>query len=506
MSTSTHLFQLIHSLSQSEKRYFKIFSSFQTGNKLYVKLFDAIVLQKEYNEKKLRAKLKITAFPTAKAYLYNLILRSLRSQQLNQNASLQLKDLLKDIEILFQKGLYAQSHKLLMKAKKLAQTYEKYPLLLEIYQLEHLIANISVDSIEHKRIFENGHKEVSDTIAALKEQMEYRKIINLLIYKRGIRGKLVRSESDKKEVYEQAQGLLDKKPDTLLSYKTGIFHHIIKELYYYSINDIEDAYQNSVRSILHMESNPTLLSQELNNYMFALNNLMNAQVVLHKYEEIKSCIDKLKAIPVITPIEKARIFGFYTSKEIIYFTRTGRYKEGLEHVPFIEKQLDIYRNKIHKPACYAIYSNIEELYIVCGKFKQALYWNNKILNDPKIESFHDFYSNARISEMIIHYELDNIEKVQSLIKSYYQFLIKNKGNYKYENSFIRFFRNVINIAGQKELKEEFIRFHKELSLLTHDPFEKEAFDFFDLISWLESKIENRPFDTIMQEKFRNHFN
>lgn len=502
---SNHLFQLIHSLSQSEKRYFKIFSSFQAGNKVYIRLFDAVAKQKEYDEKKLKDKLKIKAFAIAKMYLYNLIIRSLRSQQLNQNISLQLKDLLKDIEILFQKGLYEQSNKLLVKAKKLAQTYEKFPLLLEIYQLEHLIANVSINTAQHKVLFENSHKEVTETITALQEQMEHRKIINLLIYKRSARGKLVRSESDKKEVYEKAKTLLNKKPATLLSYRTGMFHHNIKELYYYSINDIKSAYENSKNSIRHLESNPTLLTQELNNYMFALNNLMNAQMALHKYEEIKESIDKLKSIPAITPIEKARIFGFCASKEIIYFAHTGRYKEGMEHVPVIEKELEQYENKIHKPACYAIFSNIEELYIVCGQFKQALYWNNKILNDPKIESFYDFYSNSRISEMIIHYELENIEKVQSLIKSYYQFLIKNQGKYKYENSFIRFFRNVINIAGQDELKKEFVRFHKELLELANDPFEKEAFDFFDLISWLESKIENRPFATIMKEKLGKPF-
>lgn len=500
MSASTHLFQLIKSLSQSEKRYFKIFSSFQAGNKVYLELFDAIAKQKEYDEKKLKDKLKIKAFATAKNYLYSLIMRSLRSQQQDKNISLELKDLLKDIEILFQKGLYEQSLKLLVKAKKLAQAYEKFPLLLEIYQLEHLIANVSINTAQHKQIFENNNKEVTNTIAAFKEQMEHRKVINLLIYKRSTRGKMVRSESDKKEVYERARLFLNEKPETLLSYKTGMFHHNIKELYYYSINDMEGAYQNSKNSIRHLESNPALLSQELNNYMFALNNLMNAQMSLHKYEEIKSSLDKLKSIPATTPIEKARIFGFYASKEIIYLAHTGRYKEGLESVPVIEEQLVLYKDKIHKPACYAIYSNIEELYIVCGKFKQALYWNNKILNDPKIESFHDFYSNARISEIVIHYELENIEKVQSLIKSYYQFLIKNKGKYKYENSLIRFFKNLINISDQQDLQKEFTRFHKELLELAGNPYENHAFDFFDLTSWLESKIENRPFAAIMKEK------
>ncbi len=84
-----------------------------------------------------------------------------------------------------------------------------------------------------------------------------------------------------------------------------------------------------------MESDPVQLKQELNNYMFGLNNLMNAQIALHKYEEIKVSIDKLQLIEAKATIERARIFGFYASKEIIYFVYTGRHKEGLMHVPVI---------------------------------------------------------------------------------------------------------------------------------------------------------------------------
>lgn len=500
---SSQLFELVHSLSQSEKRYFKIFSSFQAGTKVYLDLFNAIVRQKEYDEQKLKNKLNIRAFAAAKKYLYNLIMRSLRSQQQSHNVSMEIKDKLKDVEILFQKGLFEHSNKLLVKAKKLAQAYQKHPLLIEIYQLEHMIANVAFNTSQHKRIFEKGYEESTGTIEALKEQMEHRKIINLLIYKRSRLGKIIRSENERMEIYKKAKPLLDKDPETLLSYRTGIFHYIIKELYYYSIGDIEAAYRSSKNSIRHMESDPVQLKQELNNYMFGLNNLMNSQIALHKYEEIKVSIDKLQLIEANTTIERARIFGFYASKEIIYFVYTGRHKEGLMHVPVIEKQLIQYEGIIHKPACYALYVNIEVLYIVCGKFHDALHWNNRILNDPEIESFHDFYSNARISEIIIHYELDNLETVQSLIRSYYQFLIKNTGQYRYENSLVRFFKNLINITDRRNLKAEFIRFHKELLELAYDPYEREAFDFFNLIYWMESKIENRPLAEIIKERAGN---
>ena len=54
MKPSTELFNLIQSLSKSEKRFFKLSSSLQDGEKNYLKLFDAIEKQKSYDEKEIK--------------------------------------------------------------------------------------------------------------------------------------------------------------------------------------------------------------------------------------------------------------------------------------------------------------------------------------------------------------------------------------------------------------------------------------------------------------------
>ena len=50
MKPSTELFNLIKSLSKSEKRFFKLSSSLQSGDKNYLKIFDYIEEQNEYDE------------------------------------------------------------------------------------------------------------------------------------------------------------------------------------------------------------------------------------------------------------------------------------------------------------------------------------------------------------------------------------------------------------------------------------------------------------------------
>ncbi|MCI5081199.1 MAG: hypothetical protein MRY78_05880, partial [Saprospiraceae bacterium] len=54
---------------------------------------------------------------------------------------------------------------------------------------------------------------------------------------------------------------------------------------------------------------------------------------------------------------------------------------------------------------------------------------------------------------------------------------------------------------ESELKDEFIRLKDKLTQLEDDRFEKRPFLYLDIISWLESKIEERPVQEIIREKF-----
>lgn len=77
------LYDLIKSLTQNEKRYFKIYASRHTIGKenKYVKLFESIDKLNNYDEAKLKAKIKKESFAghlaASKNYLYNLILECL---------------------------------------------------------------------------------------------------------------------------------------------------------------------------------------------------------------------------------------------------------------------------------------------------------------------------------------------------------------------------------------------------------------------------------------------
>ena len=123
MKPSTELFSLIQSLTKSEKRFFKLNSSLQSGDKNYLKLFDYIEKQSSYKEEELKKYFEKERFiqhlPSEKNHLYKLILKSLRSYYSDQSVKSQLKEEIKNIEILYKKALYKECAKFVKRTKKI---------------------------------------------------------------------------------------------------------------------------------------------------------------------------------------------------------------------------------------------------------------------------------------------------------------------------------------------------------------------------------------------------
>jgi len=55
-----------------------------------------------------------------------------------------------------------------------------------------------------------------------------------------------------------------------------------------------------------------------------------------------------------------------------------------------------------------------------------------------------------------------------------------------------------------EIKKEFKKIHTRLQKFETHPYEKRAFLYLDILSWLESKIENKTVGEIIREKSKKY--
>lgn len=142
------LFYLIKSLTKAEKRNFKLYVLRQEGNATakFVALFDVIDGITDYDEQKIlkRTSVSKSQLPNMKAHLYRQILVSLRLLSVQHSTRMQLREQIDFARVLYDKGLYKQSLKVLDKAKKAALTAEQTTIALEIVEFEKNIETLHI--------------------------------------------------------------------------------------------------------------------------------------------------------------------------------------------------------------------------------------------------------------------------------------------------------------------------------------------------------------------------
>ncbi len=140
MQKNDEIYELIHSMDASEKRYFKRYSSIHSDRKdsISIQIFDALDKMKSYSDEKLKEYFKdqktAQHIHVSKNYLLKNILRSLRNYHQSFSKESELKDTLVEIELLSQKKQYNLAFKILTKAYKTAYQYELFLQILEILQ------------------------------------------------------------------------------------------------------------------------------------------------------------------------------------------------------------------------------------------------------------------------------------------------------------------------------------------------------------------------------------
>jgi hypothetical protein len=112
----------------------------------------------------------------------------------------------------------------------------------------------------------------------------------------------------------------------------------------------------------------------------------------------------------------------------------------------------------------------------------------------------DLQCYARLLHLMAHYELGNYDIIESLMKSVYRFMAKMKNLTVVEEEMFRFLRTSFAISPRK-LKPELEKFLHKIKYLEKNRHETRSFAYLDVISWLESKVYEKPMGTVIYEKY-----
>ena len=144
---------------------------------------------------------------------------------------------------------------------------------------------------------------------------------------------------------------------------------------------------------------------------------------------------------------------------------------------------------------------IATLYFGSGDYEKCIDYLQRIINDH-VDLRNDLQCYARLLHLIAHYELGNFEIIEHLTKSVYRFMARMENLTVVEEEIFRFLRRSFHLSRNK-LKPELEKFLQKNKQFEQSRFETRAFAYLDIISWVESKVFEKPMNEILREKYLN---
>jgi len=493
------LVELINSLSKSEKRYFKLSAGLQKGEKNYLELLDAIANQKKYDESKILKKFAgrpfIKNFGVAKSDLYKLLMKSLRQYHSQTSLASQLADMIKDVEILYRKGLYEQCQSLIKKGISLSDKSDKFLFKSLFITWERVLYQAHYYTLDEEAI-KDSWQDVNDSLQKAANYNDYWKVSSLsfLYYRKYSLSGDKKSNIQLKKMENNELLLDESKAQSFLARQLFYNAHV----FFSQVNgDIDSSLLYAERIVKLFEANPSILKDNLKSYIIVVHNYISILIDAKDYETAKKAIDRMQEIPKSYPKQKQKtinilIFRYETYLELSLANRTCKFERVLAKIGAIHKNLEEFSEDIGAFSIMKIYYQLSYMYFLMEDYNESQFCCYQILQrkglDWSKESFH-----INLIYLLAHYELGNVDLQESIGRQLYRMLRTGENFSDFENILSNFVRKLPLVYKKKELLKLYQTTYDALDSLPSEALNRITIANFNILTWLKSKIEHRKF-------------
>jgi hypothetical protein len=442
MRKKNNLFELIKSLSSSEKRYFKhSLSGSRRDDSNFLRLFDRIDKMDFYDESEIKTAFEgkrfVNQLHVTKIYLQDSILKSLRSYHATSSSALIIKDLLKNIEIYSQKELYSQCALEIQKAEKIARRTEDEISLFEILNWKRKLAQ--AQSSSHLKEIISSQKTV----------------LKRLRYSHNLWELLVGLSDDKLPKKKSAQSLNE---------KVLLYHLIYRSKLQGKRNDAAKKCLEELIEVL--EDNPSRIRAEPGIYLSSVNNLLSFLLFIKDYRKALALLSKAKTFYESSDTAKKsqsnfrQILRMYNIELEIYRDNEALEK-GISLIHDIEKLIKTHANTTPREYLISLWFQFAYIYFLKKDFKSALHWINEIMNSSFASLRPDLHIQTHFLNLMVHFELKNFFVMRYFVDSTKRFGKKNQSFKPHHKKLLEFFTKISG-APESEYRALFEKLYEEV--------------------------------------------
>lgn len=488
-------YQMVHSLTKAEKRYFQRTASLHTiGDKnTYLKLFEALNRQKKFDETEIVNTFRGNLY-LLKRHLYKSILKSIHAFHAGSSTTIRVHSMISEVDILHKKGLTKAALKLLHHAKKIAGHDELHLALAQLFELEIKILSSSRQLVNAnsriKKAFHEAGKQI-ELYGNFQSCFQFRMNVGA-VHNKEI---FFRNPIEQKKYEEEIRRLSEKD----LSEKAKWQLYNAAGTYFSTAGNYDEAYAYHKKASAISEKKSFLVSDDLREYILSLYTQGVSDYYLKRYN---AALGNLKDIHTIfatlsSPSNQKNMEELYLHSLLLEgFIRMdmAQFEKARPVILQLKKEIDE-RNNLNVSLRNDIYYQQSGFWFYIGNFKEAELWITKMLQDedaPKENPAR--YAFARLMQLLVLLELREFRQIENLLPATKKFLRRKQQYFKTEEALLSF---ISNYARSKELHSEkytrnkFSELKKKLARISKDKNEAASLRVFDYIAWAKAKMQNK---------------
>jgi|GEM_PF-5183972 len=487
------LYELIRSLTPEEKRIFKLHTKKYTrkGGNNYLRLFDILDALPEYDEKKLREKLRRSGFDqqlhVTRSYLSELLLDVLARKHEQEDLHLDLQRQLSHAHVLCSKGLYETALKRIRKVRQLCETYERP---LQALQAAQLMEKIAVKLNTQELFGELVNDEHARQLRAMerhREYLHYRTLsFRLMHFVNSHAAATLPKENE--ELRRIGEAVLAP-PPAEANAETRILRLSTISVFQHYLGHKKEALRQALKALdIGLRTDLEKLTPGVDSLLNLFNNAAMLLAGWGDERMIDELVEKVRKYKTrnrseqLAMEERINIILLTQNIALHRYERTDRLLPGIE--AFLKengKQLTAFGKRM-------VPYNLMIHFFYTGRFRPALKWLNHLLTADFSAMGKHVLENVLLIELILHFELNNSDLLESRLKTNAKLMRKHDTQSPLEDAVIWHFMR-LQAEAAKNRHSLIRRLHEELLELKKDPRLAYRFGDFAYDRWAEAHLK-----------------
>ena len=503
MLKSESLIQLINNLTKQEKKEFSLYIS-NKPEKDYIFLFRLIDDKKISDPEELKmsflAAKPASSFNTVVIYLFDLLIDILTRLRTEQDSYYLLFNELLHARVLYEKSMYQECFQVLKKVKEKAVYYENHFALLVAQRLElNYLLTLDFEDMDEQKLLNKQYK-MNNTLKSIRQLNEQSSLYELLKYRMINRG-----ASRSLEETQKLDDLVTSEISIVASAGVENFeikknHQLFQANYFITVGDYKAAFNSFVELNKLFEENSHLWNNPPVYYLMTVEGMLESLRIMHNYEGMNYFIEKLTKLSSPSSSFQLNVTYVIFIYRLFSFIDAGDFdKAGMwiaEHqASLIDKMLLL---KEQQQAEMSLY--IALIHLGNGEYRKARKRLSATIGRGHLYSL-PLFRTIRIVNVMIHYELGDVDYIQSEIRSIKREMSKNKGyNLKVESFLLKFLNYSFADTNRKKRAQIWESMAEEVHALYADKYETQILRKFDFVAWVEAKIFEVPLSDILKRE------